>query len=1146
MSTPSNSTLHSQVPALDLESILAAPLTGADDALEARELEAKCLLPPKTADDTFAVGAGRMKHDDRYPDDPNKGIQLPHTVRAGILTLHQLYEMILRGRKICGKFDAPCIYAAVPVRRGCCKKINHAYAQLVPVDLDETIKDEKGLERLRRFCRLYACILYSSARHNPKAGIYRLRILFPVNASLSLEEYRRVSKAVCLQLAAYLGTADGIDSCTEKAFQPQLIPGWADESFQEQAICELFAGDVMDVTVPLVAARVEIMEKEAEEAANHCAVASSPRRALPLSSASTAGALSGVEADGIDGLAGARADLDDLGAITAGCGRSNKDLFKAATILRDWGVDLGDAIDEMSSRYSDQDGAWLAAKTRSAYEQGVGSARTGWRRRAKAAETALTFEGEFELESGAVPATPPLSVPPGRFDAHGGTRDPKKSPCASGNEPGIAQVRRTRREIHTARLPDLLSFDLLPARVTGIWSATGTAKNVHLRPAVAELLQRDGRIVSLAHRRSLTRNQSRGWNLPCYLDTKGVVVGSTSVCLDSVSRVAGGPIDVVILDEVEQMLRHLFGATIRKRGQVGVVFCALRDLLRRAKKIVLLDADLSPRAMWCIRVLMGENVDEQVIKNTWKPDRRIRVRSQAGMFADLMAKVEKGEQVWLYCTSKEGAKTYAKRIRGLFPGIQLLLVCSETTGKAEAQAALENPHLFGNYQVVIATPSVGTGVSVEHEALWHVFGDCQSGCGSVAGDAKQGLCRVRDPLSITIAMHGPRRYEATNPEFVRADLLTLSERTIRRLRGQQWSAKYLHGLTTTWIPDGEFEPRRENGQNLPIPEIKDYDKDIIRIQAEVAADAARQGNYLHDIDIKDKDGAVIETLEGALRTHLRDCGYQLFDIPDELALDVESDKKERKQAKEEVKSDWVDAVFTAPDLTDEEAKTLEEAGASTPEDVARLARWKIQRFYGERNPDRELIKRDDQGRRRKHMATVGQLLADQRGEGQANDRLDRLDARAGVSAQLDHRGKRAQVAAGLWRLFGVIDLEADGKAGTVLKDPGAALAADETLVREVRRYLKISIKKGTSTIILARALAAQSGIKLESRPGQRDQAGKQGRTYTLERDSVSLMVEDSRAYLDRLTDPARTRELLLELEAYHKQQAEQVQAILAD
>ena len=1110
MSLPTDTTSNS----LELEAVQA---TLFDEDREAQEVEGQRHKPPQTSKCEFALGGGRMA-----VTADGAAIQVPAAVRPGLVTLSRLHKMILEGRKICAKYDAPCIYAAVPRRRGSSKKTNVAFVQMIALDLDGTIKDQPQFDKFSRWCALYSSILYSTARHDPLNGSYRLRVLLPINASLSYEEARLVARAVCGQLAAYLGTSDGIDPCCERPFQPMLIPGWADQRLADQAICELYTGDVMDVSVPLADARRAIAEIEEEKRARACAVVATRRPRL--ASPAVVGAAAGLEVDGIDRLERARADLDDLGPITRGSGRSNRDLFKAATILRDWEVDLQDAIDEMRSRYSDQDPEWLAAKTRSAYDAGAGSPRTGWRYRAAVAEQGLTIEGMFELEANSVVhATPPEFGPATPIVPHDSLINQEKPHVEQAHVDHMEGQRRSwRREVHARHLDPVDSFSALHARVTGIRSPTGTGKNHHLRPAIRRLLAEGGRIVTIAHRRSLTRSQSGTWGLPCYLDsTSAQIEGSTTVCLDSVHRVAGGPVDVVVIDEVEQVIRHMYSSTIRSRGQVGVVFSALRDLLRRAAKIVVMDADLGPLAIWAVRVLLGEEAAEELIVNTWRPSGTIRVRSPSGMQSDILADVKAGHALWIYCTSRRAAERYDHMIRAL--GVDVLLVHSGTTGTVAVQACMEDPSLFRGHQVVIATPSVGTGVSVDDVDHWRVYGDCTSGAGPIAPDAKQGLMRVRHPIETTICVHGRTQYEPTNPEVVLADLLVQSERTKRLLVGQTWAPKY------------------QLDKDAPV-ELHPADLDITRIQAEVMAVEAKLGNQLHDVEIRDEDGNVTETRRGSLLAHLEEVGYTLDIIPDEITLDIKALEEERTAAKVAVDAAWVEAVVSAPNATIGEIQALEDAGAATPEAEATLAKAKIEEFY-EADIDPELVARDDHGRRRGQCRSAVHILAWQRGEGQSVLRLDRLDSRVGVSAQLRHQGRKAALAAGLWSLFGITDLEKDAQSGAVLKDPGN-IGSIEQLRTEAKRYLHITLKPGASAFLAARSLAAQAGIKLKSRR-TRSPDGTLIREYVLDRDSVSDLMRDAKAYYERLTDPKSKDAIVLEMGPTQAEMQELVEAIMA-
>jgi len=85
-----------------------------------------------------------------------------------------------------------------------------------------------------------------------------------------------------------------------------------------------------------------------------------------------------------------------------------------------------------------------------------------------------------------------------------------------------------------------------------------------------------------------------------------------AICLDSMSKLtpANDKYQVILIDECEQVLRHLVGATVRPVRRA--VFKRLEHYLRQAEQVVLLDADLG-----MITLTLLDNMK-------WKPDTRIR------------------------------------------------------------------------------------------------------------------------------------------------------------------------------------------------------------------------------------------------------------------------------------------------------------------------------------------------------------------------------------------------------------------------------------------------------------------------------------------------------------------------------------------
>ena len=108
-----------------------------------------------------------------------------------------------------------------------------------------------------------------------------------------------------------------------------------------------------------------------------------------------------------------------------------------------------------------------------------------------------------------------------------------------------------------------------------------------------------GSILLIGHRVTLLRNTCRRLGLDLYLDQPEGPLSSKrlGVCLDSLGRLASPDLrtfSTIIIDESEQVLSHFLSETMAKRGRGPEhVFIIFKELLRRAKRVIALDADLS-------------------------------------------------------------------------------------------------------------------------------------------------------------------------------------------------------------------------------------------------------------------------------------------------------------------------------------------------------------------------------------------------------------------------------------------------------------------------------------------------------------------------------------------------------------------------
>jgi hypothetical protein len=132
--------------------------------------------------------------------------------------------------------------------------------------------------------------------------------------------------------------------------------------------------------------------------------------------------------------------------------------------------------------------------------------------------------------------------------------------------------------------------------ITLVKSPKGTGKTECLRGVIAG----DRSVLLIGHRVALIHQSCARLDLQCYLDheDRHLKARRLGVCLDSLQRLQGDDgvltaFDTVVIDESEQVLMHFLSDTMSAEGRApAAVFTVFKTLLRRARRVIALDADL--------------------------------------------------------------------------------------------------------------------------------------------------------------------------------------------------------------------------------------------------------------------------------------------------------------------------------------------------------------------------------------------------------------------------------------------------------------------------------------------------------------------------------------------------------------------------
>ncbi len=319
------------------------------------------------------------------------------------------------------------------------------------------------------------------------------------------------------------------------------------------------------------------------------------------------------------------------------------------------------------------------------------------------------------------------------------------------------------------------------AQLIGIQSAKGTGKTRLIEILAREAQQKGQRILVVTHRIQLAKALCDRLGID-HLDdfrlseTKGAL--GLGLCIDSLHEKSkirfkanewGGAL--IVLDEIEQLLWHLLNSSTCQTNRLQLLQnfqLLLKSATAAGGKIICSDADLAPISIDFIDKLIGHPLQKHIIINSYKPIEGKRNLSIYKSPQALLAKIEdgllRGQNLFL-CVSaqKSRSKWSAQNIERQFKG----LLRDEEILRIDAQSIADPTHpaygcisninqIVGQYRLIIASPTIETGVSIDlrnhFDGVYAIF----SGIHTI-DSASQALARVRADI--------PRHVYAANRSF---------------------------------------------------------------------------------------------------------------------------------------------------------------------------------------------------------------------------------------------------------------------------------------------------------------------------------------------------------------------------------------------
>jgi len=273
-------------------------------------------------------------------------------------------------------------------------------------------------------------------------------------------------------------------------------------------------------------------------------------------------------------------------------------------------------------------------------------------------------------------------------------------------------------------------------------------------PFVRDAKARGASVAAVCHRQALTEELAQRLGLGSYRGTgthDGVAICSPSLTLE---RWQAMKPEYLFIDEIGQVLRFLTAQhhCRTKDGSARDVYRRLRDLVRGARGVLVADAGADDAVVDFLRMCRPDH-PIRLIEMPAPEDAGIAadfatgtMKDVEGHVADRLAdELRNGGKVWLAVESATRAEAVGAWLAEI-PGARVLCVTAdEKHGEAQARFLADPDAVSREYDAVIASPVISSGLSIEHRGKPHftLGAFVGSGAAIAPSDAAQMLRRVR-------------------------------------------------------------------------------------------------------------------------------------------------------------------------------------------------------------------------------------------------------------------------------------------------------------------------------------------------------------------------------------------------------------------
>ena len=266
--------------------------------------------------------------------------------------------------------------------------------------------------------------------------------------------------------------------------------------------------------------------------------------------------------------------------------------------------------------------------------------------------------------------------------------------------------------------------------------------------------------LAICHRVSLVRELARVLGLEHYGDIDAdeafdPALRGLATCLPSITNPAHDVLmrraEYLFIDEISQVLRFLSAKDQCRTTHANNegVYTRLRQMVAQAKCVIVADAGCDARTVEFLESCRpGEQfrvIEMRQRRDGIEATYHTGGNGPAAVVGDCLAELAAGGRVWIATESSRRAKALGEFFEG--QGYRALAINAANKGNAAQAVFLVDPEAQARlYDVVIASPVIGSGLSIEHRetGAWFTLGAFIGGGHRLPpADAAQALRRVR-------------------------------------------------------------------------------------------------------------------------------------------------------------------------------------------------------------------------------------------------------------------------------------------------------------------------------------------------------------------------------------------------------------------